>query len=94
MTATKTRKTRSSKAVKAVKVEELLPVEYSVDTDGDVRPEPIIKRSDYVADIKIRWMIHQYEVKKLGEDITQLRKYLSEKTSQFSDMMFYTWSEM
>ena len=87
MTATKTRKTRSTKVTKvAPKVEEMSPVVS--------RPEPNLKFSDYVADVKVRWAIHQYEIEKLGEDLTQLRKFVSEKTSQFSDMMFYTWAEM
>ena len=58
------------------------------------RPETLLSVSDYVEDIKSRWAIHQYEMEKLGEDLTQLRKFISEKTSQFSDLMYYTWAEM
>lgn len=100
MTATKTRMTRSSKTTKVLpKVEELRPVKFSEDgsfivDDSDIRPEPLLKFSDYVSDVKLRWKIHQFEMKKLGEDLTQLRKFISEKTSQFSDLMYYTWCEM
>jgi len=58
------------------------------------RPETLLSVSDYVEDIKARWAIHQYEMKKLGEDLTSLRKFISEKTSQFADTMYYSWSEM
>ena len=58
------------------------------------RPETLLSVSDYVEDIKARWAIHQYEMKKLGEDLSSLRKFISEKTSQFSDLMYYTWAEM
>ena len=57
------------------------------------RPETLLSVSDYVEDIKARWAIHQYEMKKLGEDLSSLRKFISEKTSQFSDLMYYTWAE-
>ena len=58
------------------------------------RPETLLSVSDYMEDIKARWSIHQFEMKKLGEDLTSLRKFISEKTSQFSDMMYYTWADM
>ena len=58
------------------------------------RPETLLTFSDYVEDVKVRWQIHLYEVEKLGEDLTQLRKFISQKTQQFSDMMYYTWCEM
>ena len=58
------------------------------------RPETLLSFSDYVEDIKARWAIHQYEMKKLGEDLFSLRMFITEKTSQFSDLMYYTWTEM
>jgi len=32
-------------------------------------PEVLITRDQYIADIKVRWEIHQYEVNKLVEDV-------------------------
>ena len=88
MTVTKTRRTRSSKTTKVLpKVEELRPAFVS-------RPEPNLKFSDYVSDVKVRWAIHQYEIEKLGEDLTKLRKFVSQKISQFSDVVYYSWAEM
>ena len=60
-----------------------------------------MEREDYfdafellLLDFKARWAIHQYEMKKLGEDLSTLGKFISQKTSQFSDMMYYTWQNM
>ena len=61
MTQTRTRKTPSTKVTP--KVEELRPV------PSQTRPETLLKVSDYVSDIKVRWEIHQYVIKALSDDI-------------------------
>ena len=68
---------------------------------NNTRPQVIMEREDYsdalellFLDIKARWAIHQYEMKELGEDLSSLGKFISEKTSQFSDTMYYTWTNM
>ena len=50
------------------------------------RPEPLMHYVDYkeyaslvLRDIKVRWQIHQYEVKKLAEDISLLINVLTDK---------------
>jgi hypothetical protein len=50
------------------------------------RPEPLMHHVDYkeyaslvLRDIKVRWQIHQYEVKKLGEDLSLLFNVLTDK---------------
>lgn len=43
------------------------------------RPEVLLSRADYIADIKVRWQIHQYEVKKLQEDIFCLLNIITDK---------------
>lgn len=58
------------------------------------RPEVLLSRADYLEDVKVRWQIHLYEVEKLQEDLTAMRKMISEKVSQFSDLMYYTWADM
>ena len=64
---TKTRRSQSvASALKGepsgLKVEELRPA-------FTVRPEPMLSRSQYIAYIKKRWSIHQYEVQALSDDI-------------------------
>jgi len=44
------------------------------------RPETLLTFSDYVEDFKARVQIHNYEVKKLREDLTFLFNYLTDKT--------------
>ena len=58
------------------------------------RPEVLLSRADYLEDVKVRCQIHLYEVEKLQEDLTAMRKMISEKVSQFSDLMYYTWADM
>ena len=58
------------------------------------RPEVLLSRADYLEDVKVRWQIHLYEVEKLQEDLSALSKVISEKISQFSDLMYYTWADM
>ena len=43
------------------------------------RPEVLLSASDYMEDIKIRWQIHQYEVKKLQEDLTLVFNAITDK---------------
>lgn len=43
------------------------------------RPETVLTFSDYVEDFKARVQIHNYEVKKLSEDLTLLFNYLTDK---------------
>ena len=43
------------------------------------RPEVLLSRADYIEDIKIRWEIHQYEVKKLQQDISYLFNMITDK---------------
>ena len=50
------------------------------------RPEPLMHHVDYkeyaslvLRDTKVRWQIHQYEVKKLGEDLSLLFNVLTDK---------------
>ena len=51
------------------------------------RPEPLMHHVDYkeysflvLRDIKVRWQIHNYEVKKLAEDISLLLNVIADKT--------------
>lgn len=37
---------------------------------------PVVSREQYIQDIKIRWAIHTYEVKQLGDDIKDGIKYI------------------
>ena len=43
------------------------------------RPESLLTFSDYVEDFKSRVEIHQYEVKKLREDLSQLFNFITDK---------------
>ena len=43
------------------------------------RPETLLSFSDYAEDFKARVQIHNYEVKKLGEDISLLLNVLTDK---------------
>ena len=50
------------------------------------RPEPLMHHVDYkeyaslvLRDTKVRWQIHQYEVKKLGEDLSLLFNVITDK---------------
>ena len=74
-TSTTTRKRRSRKATapKAVTVK-------TVTVKTPVRPSTLLKSSDYINDIKIRFDIHNYEVNALINDIkwsyNQVRDYV------------------
>ena len=50
------------------------------------RPEPLMHHVDYkeysslvLRDIKVRWQIHNYEVKKLAEDLSLLFNVITDK---------------
>ena len=43
------------------------------------RPEVLLSRADYIEDIKIRWQIHQFEVKKLQEDLSLVMNAITDK---------------
>jgi len=43
------------------------------------RPEVLLSASDYMEDIKIRWQIHQFEVKKLQEDLSLVLNAITDK---------------
>jgi hypothetical protein len=58
---TRTRKTAAKPAVKPVTKVEAPKV--------PARPEPVLTVSDYAADIKARWAVHQHEFKLFVEDV-------------------------
>jgi len=43
------------------------------------RPEVLLSPADYWEDIKIRCQIHNYEVKKLGEDLSFVLNSLTDR---------------
>jgi|TARA_R100000005_G_C4877815_1_gene130978 hypothetical protein len=43
------------------------------------RPEVLLSASDYMEDIKIRCQIHQFEVKKLQEDLSLLLNAITDR---------------
>tara|TARA_Y100000004_G_scaffold190801_1_gene248485 strand:- start:403 stop:585 length:183 start_codon:yes stop_codon:yes gene_type:complete len=50
------------------------------------RPEPLMHHVDYkeysslvLRDIKVRWQIHQFEVKKLQEDLSLVMNAITDK---------------
>jgi hypothetical protein len=45
-------------------------------------PEVLITRDQYIADIKVRWQIHQYEVNKLREDVVKFTQTVSPYVKQ------------
>jgi len=45
-------------------------------------PQVLITRNQYFQDIKIRWQIHQYEVKKLREDVSKITQTVSPYVKQ------------
>ena len=82
-TSTTTRKRRSRKATapKAVTVKQTPIKEVkTVTVKTPVRPTTLLKSSDYINDIKIRFDIHNYEVNALINDIkwsyNQVRDYV------------------
>ena len=82
-TSTTTRKRRSRKATapKAVKTVSSTPIVKEVKTvtvKTPVRPSTLLKSSDYINDIKIRFDIHNYEVNALINDIKWGYKQVSD----------------
>ena len=76
-TSTATRKRRTRKApVKQTPIKEVKVVTVKT----PVRPTTLLKSSDYINDIKIRFDIHNYEVNALINDIkwsyNQVRDYV------------------
>ena len=69
-TSATTRKRRTRKA----------PVKQVKTVETNVRPSTLLKSTDYLNDIKIRWNIHTYEVNALVNDIkwsyNQVRDYV------------------
>ena len=69
-TSATTRKRRTRKA----------PVNQVKTVETIVRPTTLLKSTDYINDIKIRWNIHTYEVNALINDIkwsyNQVRDYV------------------
>ncbi len=74
MTTTRTRKTATKPAVKPVTKVEAPKV--------PARQEPNIKFSEYVADAKVRWSIHQTEVAALVKDIKTAYKAARPRVQQ------------
>ena len=58
-TSATTRKRRTRKA----------PVNQVKTVETNVRPTTLLKSTDYINDIKIRWSIHTYELNALVNDI-------------------------
>jgi len=50
-------------------------------------PEVLITRDQYIADIKVRWEIHQYEVNKLREDVVKFTQTVSPYVKQSVDYL-------
>jgi hypothetical protein len=48
-------------------------------------PQVLITREQYFQDIKVRWQIHQYEVKKLREDVVKFNQTVSPYMKQAVD---------
>jgi len=48
-------------------------------------PEVLITRDQYIADIKVRWQIHQYEVNELREDVVKFTQTVSPYLKQTVD---------
>lgn len=48
-------------------------------------PEILITREQYIADIKVRWAIHQYEVNKLREDVVKFTQTVAPYVKQSVD---------
>jgi len=81
-TTTRKRRSRKATAPKAVTVKQT-PIKKEVKTvtvKTPVRPSTLLKSSDYINDIKIRFDIHNYEVNALINDIkwsyNQVRDYV------------------
>ena len=76
----RSRKATAPKAVKTVKSTTIKKEVKTVTVKTPVRPTTLLKSSDYINDIKIRFDIHNYEVNALINDIkwsyNQVRDYV------------------
>ena len=50
-------------------------------------PQVIVTRQEYLADIKVRWQIHQYETNKLVEDVKQLVDFVKPIINRYIDFV-------
>jgi|TARA_Y100000015_G_scaffold29924_1_gene29278 hypothetical protein len=50
-------------------------------------PQVIVTRQEYLADIKVRWQIHQYETNKLVEDVKQLVDFVKPIINRYVDFV-------
>ena len=80
-TTPRKRRSRKATAPKAVKTVSSTPIVKEVKTvtvKTPVRPSTLLKSSDYINDIKIRFDIHNYEVNALINDIKWGYKQVSD----------------
>ena len=50
-------------------------------------PQVIVTRQEYLADIKVRWQIHQFETKKLVEDVKDLVDFVKPLINRYVDFV-------
>ena len=50
-------------------------------------PQVIVTRQEYLADIKVRWQIHQFETKKLVEDVKDLVDFVKPFINRYFDFV-------
>ena len=50
-------------------------------------PQVIVTRHEYLADIKVRWEIHQFETKKLVEDVKDLVDFVKPFINHYVDFV-------
>ena len=50
-------------------------------------PQVIVTRQEYLADIKVRWEIHQFETKKLVEDVKDLVDFVKPFINRYFDFV-------
>ena len=50
-------------------------------------PQVIVTRHEYLADIKVRWEIHQFETKKLVEDVKDLVDFVKPFINRYVDFV-------
>ena len=74
----RSRKATAPKAVKTVKSTPIVKEVKTVTVKTPVRPTTLLKSSDYINDIKIRFDIHNYEVNALINDIKWGYKQVSD----------------
>jgi len=79
-------KTVAKQIVTEVIKEEVKSKPVVVNKSENVRPaQPKLTRADYVADFKLRWAIHQYEVNELGKDLRVVSDALIKQITLGSD---------